>query len=74
MRYGYPDWMFAAFAIGGWELADLLARRWHWPWAHWAGAGVVAVCLLVIGVRYVVRAWRHWKNPPVEDPEEWKRY
>ncbi|MCL6597904.1 hypothetical protein [Alicyclobacillus macrosporangiidus] len=74
MNYGWPDWMFAAFAIGGWELFDLIARRFAWPRARWLGAAVVAVCLIILAVRYGLRWWRRRKHPPVEDPDEWKRY
>ncbi|MBX5437176.1 MAG: hypothetical protein IRZ33_08160 [Alicyclobacillaceae bacterium] len=69
-----PDWMFAAFAIGGWELFDLIARRWHWPWAHRAGAAIAAASCLVLCVRYVVRWIRRWRHPESPDPDEWRHY
>ncbi|MCL6548871.1 MAG: hypothetical protein K6T30_08180 [Alicyclobacillus sp.] len=69
-----PDWMFAAFAIGGWELFDLIARRWHWPYAHWAGGSIAAASALVLLVRYLCRQIRRMRNPETPDPDEWKRY
>ncbi|MCL6443282.1 MAG: hypothetical protein K6T83_07490 [Alicyclobacillus sp.] len=69
-----PDWMFAAFAIGGWELFDLVARRWRMPKAHWVGAGIVIVCLCVLGIRYLTRYIRKRRHPEMPDPDEWKRF
>lgn len=74
MNQALPDWMFAALAIGAWELFDLIARRWHIPNARWAG-GVLAGCLLaVVVVRYIVRFLRRDRNPNPPDPDEWKNY
>jgi hypothetical protein len=74
MNHILPDWMFAAFAIGGWELFDLIARRWHAPQLRFAGGAIVAICLLVVGIRYVVRWIHRWKHPETPDPDEWKQY
>ncbi|MCF8563492.1 hypothetical protein LLE49_01880 [Alicyclobacillus tolerans] len=69
-----PDWMFAAFAIGGWELFDWLAQRLHQQAFHWIGGGIVALCALILGLRYVVRFVRKMRHNEEPDPEEWKHY
>lgn len=74
MFKGWPDWMFAAFAIGGWELFDLIARKWNEPTLRWCGGAIVALCLLVVAVRYVRRWWYRRKHPEMPDPDEWKSY
>lgn len=74
MNQRLPDWMFAAFAIGGWELSSLVARRWHLPYFRWIGAMVVAACLLVLVSRYTMRFIQRRRNPDVPDPDEWKQY
>jgi TRAP-type C4-dicarboxylate transport system permease small subunit len=74
MNHFLPDWMFAAFAIGGWELFDLMARRWHTPSLRWGGGGIVAICLLVVCIRYILRLIHHWRHPESPDPDEWKNY
>jgi hypothetical protein len=74
MNQGWPDWMFAAFAIGGWELFDLIARKLHVPSARWVGGGIAVLCLLILGVRYLRRWWYRKHHPEVPDPDEWKNY
>lgn len=69
-----PDWIFAAFAIGGWELFHLFTTRLHWRWGNWAGDGIVVMCMAILVGRYIARWISRKKNPPVEDPEAWKKY
>jgi uncharacterized membrane protein YcjF (UPF0283 family) len=78
-RYGMtpflPDWMFAAFAIGGWELFDLVARWSRQPQWRYVGGAIVCVCLVTLGIRYIARyVRRRLHPPPPEDPDEWKNY
>ncbi|MBX6353539.1 MAG: hypothetical protein IRZ10_09405 [Thermoflavifilum sp.] len=71
----FPDWMFVAFAIGGWELFDLVARWLHDPRWRYAGGGIAALCMLVLAIRYAVRfVRRRMQPPPPEDPDAWKHY
>ncbi|WP_026973781.1 hypothetical protein [Alicyclobacillus contaminans] len=74
MVRGWPDWMFAAFAIGGWELFDFLARKLHDAAMRWIGGGIVALCALVLLVRYIYRWWYRRRHPEEEDPDAWKHY
>lgn len=74
MNYGYPDWMFAAIAIAAWELCEYLARSWHVPHARWAAYGVIAICALVLLVRYIIRFVRRSRHHEPPDPDEWKQY
>lgn len=74
MNPGLPDWMFAAFAIGGWELFDWLAQHLMLPQLHWVGGSIVAVSLLVLVVRYIVRFVKRMKYKEEPDPDEWKNY
>ena len=70
-----PDWMFAAFAIGGWELFHFLARKFHVPQLTWVSWGIVAACVLVLAFRYVVRFIRKRRQKDSQpDPDEWKKY
>lgn len=66
--------MFAAFAIGAWELSAFLIKRWHWQWSRTAAFVVTALCLLVIAVRYAYRFYRRIKHPEKPDPDAWKNY
>lgn len=75
MNHFLPDWMFAAFAIGGWELFHFLARATGIPKLIWVSWGIVAVCALVLGIRYIVRfiqRLRRKEEPP--GPDDWKNY
>lgn len=74
MNYGLPDWMFAAFAIAGWELTELMVRRYHFLWFRWFGYAVIGICVLVLSVRYVIRYVKRPKNQETEDPDAWKNY
>jgi hypothetical protein len=74
MNHTLPDWMFAAFAIGAWELFDLIARHWHQPHARWGGAGVVVLCAATLIARYIVRLVRKLRHTESPDPNEWKQY
>jgi hypothetical protein len=70
-----PDWMFAAFAIGGWELFHYLSKRLSVPRLVWVGDGIVAVCILVLLCRYLIRYLRRRKTPELPpDEDEWKKY
>jgi TRAP-type C4-dicarboxylate transport system permease small subunit len=69
-----PDWMFAAFAIGAWELAELLIRQWHLMWARTGAYAIIAVCAIVLAVRYIVRFRDRLKHRDEPDPDEWKTY
>jgi hypothetical protein len=70
----FPDWMFAAIAIGLWELAELVVRKWHLAWARPVAYVLMGCCVLVVVVRYVIRIYRHFKHPHTPDPDEWKQY
>ncbi len=70
-----PDWMFAAFAIGGWELCRTLGRMFHMmALMTRIGAAIVGVCAMVLAIRYAVRLLRRIRHPEQPDPDEWKRY
>ncbi|MCL6597862.1 MAG: hypothetical protein K6T81_03895 [Alicyclobacillus macrosporangiidus] len=71
-----PDWMFAAFAIGGWELCRTLGRMFHiMTLMTRLGATIVGICALVLAVRYAIRFVGRIRHPePPPDPDEWKRY
>ncbi len=74
MKYGFPDWMIAAIAIGVWELTAYLGHRYHIPYVRVFGYCVIGICLLVLIARYIIR----WINRPADqkepDPDEWKNY
>jgi len=74
MEYGLPDWMFAAFAIAGWELSELLVRRWHLYWFHWVSYSIVGLCILVLVVRYIIRYVKRPRHEEPENPDAWKEY
>lgn len=74
MNPGLPDWMFAAFAIGGWEVFDWLATHFQYPNFRYIGGGIAGVCILVVLVRYVIRFFRRFKKKEDPDPDEWKNY
>jgi len=74
MNQFLPDWMFAAFAIGGWELFDLVARHYHYPHARYAGGSIVVICILVLCVRYITRFVQRRRHPEQPNPDEWKSY
>jgi hypothetical protein len=74
MNHAVPDWMFAAFAIGGWELFDLIGRRFHLPYAHYLGGSIVLASLLVILVRYVRRWLSRDERSESQNPDDWKNY
>ena len=69
-----PDWMFAAFAIGAWSVGSWVYTHWHWAPARWIAIGLIVICALVVGVRYISRWLRRMKSPEVHDPDEWKQY
>lgn len=69
-----PDWMFAAFAIGGWELMNLVETKFHWRWGREVGYSIVCVCIIIVCIRYLSRFIQRKRHPEVEDPEAWKRY
>jgi hypothetical protein len=67
--------MFAAFAIGGWELCRLLGRYFHiMPQMTRVGAAIVGICALVLAVRYASRLIHRIRHPERPDPDEWKQY
>jgi len=74
MSPGLPDWMFAAFSIGGWELFDWMARRSHISSIRWVGDTIVAVSVVVLLVRYTSRLIHHMRHKEEADPNEWKTY
>ncbi|OFW76912.1 MAG: hypothetical protein A2201_08195 [Alicyclobacillus sp. RIFOXYA1_FULL_53_8] len=74
MSPGLPDWMFAAFSIGGWELFDWIARRWHIASIRWVGGAIVAVSVAVLLVRYTSRIIYRMRHKEEIDPNEWKSY
>lgn len=74
MNQKFPSWMFAAFAIGVWELCDQVARVWHLPNVRWAGGVIAAALVCVIGIRYVVRYLHRDKNARPPDEDDWKNY
>lgn len=74
MYQGLPDWMFAAFAIGGWELFDTIARHWNVPKLRWVGAAIVGICLMVLAIRYLLRYLRRRRKPDDEDVNDWRNY
>lgn len=70
-----PDWMFAAFAIAGYELFNYLSSFLRIPKLVYVGYAIVAICLIVLGCRYIIRFFRRRRNPPAPpDPDEWKNY
>ncbi|KRW92042.1 hypothetical protein [Alicyclobacillus hesperidum] len=74
MNYGFPDWMFAAIAIAAYELAAWLHQRLGVPWIMWVGYGVVALCVLVVAIRWVVRRIRQQQRPPEQEEDDWRNY
>ncbi|QQE77049.1 hypothetical protein [Alicyclobacillus sp. SO9] len=75
MDHFLPDWMFAAFAIGGWELFHFLARRFNVPQLTWVSWAIVVVCALVLAIRYITRLIRKRRQKGSKpDDEEWKNY
>jgi|GEM_PF-2337796 len=76
MNYFLPDWMFAAFAIGGWEGCNYLKGRLPIPHLMWVGWGIAAVCVFILAWRYVLRFFQRLRHrgEPVEDPDDWKNY
>lgn len=74
MNQVLPDWMFAAFAIGVWELFDQIARHWHIARVRWIGAGFAAGFVAVIVIRYVVRWIQRDRSGTPPNPDEWKEY
>ncbi|QSO45960.1 hypothetical protein [Alicyclobacillus mengziensis] len=74
MNHSLPDWMFAAFAIGAWTVGGWVNTHWHLPQARWVAGAVVLICVITLGVRYLLRLIRRMKSPGVEDPDEWKNY
>ena len=75
MNHFLPNWMFAAFAIGGWEAFNYLSNWTGISQIKWASWKIVAICVLVLVFRYVAR-WiyrlRHKEKP--ESPDDWKKY
>lgn len=70
-----PDWMFAAFAIGSYELFTYLSKYLHQPKLIYGGYAIVAICLIVLACRYIARFIRRRRNPETPpDPDEWKKY
>lgn len=74
MHAKLPDWMFAALAIGGWELCNVLHSRWHWVWTRNVGYAIVGLCVIVLAIRYVLRWFARRRHLDVEDPDAWKQY
>lgn len=74
MNYGYPDWMFAAIAIAAWELSAYLHDTWHLTWIRPIAYGVIGICILVLGIRHIVRFMKKSKQQDEPDPDEWKNY
>jgi hypothetical protein len=74
MNYGFPDWMFAAIAIGVWELCEYLSRKFHVPHVQEVAYVIALVCAICVVIRYILRFIHHRKNPPTVDPDEWKNY
>ncbi|MDQ0188223.1 hypothetical protein JI721_14895 [Alicyclobacillus cycloheptanicus] len=74
MNQVLPDWMFAACAIGVYELCNLIATHFHTPRVRWLGVALALLSLAVVGVRYLIRYLRRDKNPAPPDPDEWKHY
>ncbi|GGJ10094.1 hypothetical protein GCM10010885_19060 [Alicyclobacillus cellulosilyticus] len=69
MEARLPNWMFASFAIAGWELFAFLAHWLHMPRLRYVGAGIVVVCALVLAYRFAVRQFRRWSRPGGGDDE-----
>lgn len=74
MNYFLPDWMFAAFAIGGWELCNLAVKKLNWHWCHYVGIGIVVACALILVIRYISRFIHKKKHPEKDNPDAWKSY
>ncbi|MFB5191055.1 hypothetical protein [Alicyclobacillus fastidiosus] len=74
MSYGFPDWMFAAIAIAAYEIAAWFKHRFHLDWAMWAAYGVIAICAIVLIIRYIVRRIRRRHDNDADGPEDWRNY
>ncbi|MFD1674909.1 hypothetical protein [Alicyclobacillus fodiniaquatilis] len=74
MSYGFPDWMFAAIGIAAYELATWFKHQFHFSWAMWVAYGIIAVCALILFVRYLIRFIRRKKRKDSESEEDWRDF
>lgn len=74
MRYGFPNWMFAAIAIAGYEAASWLGGRLHQPQLVKVGYVVVALCVVIIGVRWIIGRIRSRRQDDSVDDEDWRNF
>lgn len=74
MNQAFPNWMFAALAIGVFELCDQIARRWSVPTVRYAGGIIAALLLCVVAIRYIVRYVKRDRNEQAPGDDDWKNY
>jgi TRAP-type C4-dicarboxylate transport system permease small subunit len=72
MGYGFPDWMFAAIAIAAYEIAAWVRHRFDLPWAMWVAYGIILICVVIVGIRYVLRMVQRRKEGESTDSDDWR--
>lgn len=73
MNYGFPDWMFAAIAIAAYELAQWVKHKFAWDFAMYIAYGVIAVCAIILVIRYIIRFFRR-RRQGEQEPEDWRDF
>ncbi|MCY0888843.1 MAG: hypothetical protein OWQ59_10345 [Alicyclobacillaceae bacterium] len=74
MNYGFPNWMFAAIAIAAYEAGTYIESTLHVPHVQMISYVIIAVCLLIMGVRIGVRWLGRRGQTEEQNEDDWKSY